>query len=180
MFEVRESTAESLFKAQKEKAQGRLRLDISSRNFPRNLREPIDLRAARGAIGERVVDMAYNAAAEAASLGADREAFKRDAVPPSVGAGNRLRLMPSSDSFEPFVERRLNALLGLDQHKQNYRPALALLAQDLYGWCQTDDAGCDFVVDTQHRTVAIQCKLEPSRLSALPAADQIWTPAVDD
>lgn len=80
MFAVRESTAESLFKAQKEKAQGRLRLDISSRNFPRNLREPIDLRAARGAIGERVVDMAYNAAAEAASLGADREAFKPDAV----------------------------------------------------------------------------------------------------
>jgi hypothetical protein len=180
MFEVREATAESLFKAQKEKARGQLRLDISSRCFPRDLQEPIDLQAARGAIGERVVEIAYSAAAEAASLGADRKEFEPDAVPPPLGADVLLRLMPSSDSFEPFVERRLNELLGLDRLKQNYRQALTLLARDFYGWCQTDDAGCDFVVKTQHGTVAIQCKLEPSRLSALPAADRIWTPVVDD
>lgn len=179
MFEVRESTAESLFKAQKEKAQGRLRLDISSRCFPRDLQEPIDLQAARGAIGERVVDMAYNAAAETASLSVDRKIFKPAAVPPPVGDGDLLRLMPNSDSFEPFIERRLNELLGLDRHKQDYRSALVLLARDFYGWCQSDDAGCDFVVETQHGTVAIKCKLEPP-LSSLPAADQVWTPVFGD
>lgn len=179
MFEVREETAQALFDAQQKRAQGRLRLDVSSRMFPRNVEEPLDLQSARQAIGERVVEMAYGAAAEAVALGSAREGFQPDAVPPAPGRDHLLRLMPSRDAFEDFVERRLREWLGLDRRKENYRQAFTLLAKDFYAWCQSDDAGCDFVVDTKQGTLAIQCKPQQPRLSELRAADQIWTPTVE-
>ena len=137
MFEVRETTATELFRAQQRKLQGRLRLDISSHCFPANPEQPFDLPCARVAIGERVVQMLHVCAVEAELPASDRNGFQLNALPPPPDAADLLRVMPKRNEFEPFVIYRLNSLLGLDTQSPFYQPALSNLAEDFYHWGQT-------------------------------------------
>lgn len=179
MLEVREATARALFEAQKKRMQGRLRLDVSSISFPRDVQEPLDVQAARLAIGRRVVQTIEQCAAEAVSTDANCAGFDAGAVPPARRSGELLTLMPNQERFEPFLEKRLERLFGLDRQHPRYCESLALLAHDIFGWCQVADANAEnFVV--VNGSVAMRCQAEPISLSPLAQRAITWPASADD
>ena len=173
MFEVREETAQAVFNAQKEKAQGRLRLDISSRTFPSDVEQPLDLEAARQAIGERFVEMIEQCAAEAVSLGPNRDGFEPNVVPPPCRNGESLTIMPGKNQFEPFVEQRLVHVLASTGKARATSGQLELLAEDFYRWCRGDDAdAADFAAEKER--VAVACHTGPIGLTPLSQKATLW------
>ncbi len=138
MFLVKPDTVELLFNAQKEEMRGRLRLDVSSRCFPADPAKPLDLRCAGEAVGERFVRLLKSCAVGAAMFG-----NKYDVFPPAPDSFGRLRIMPSPDTFEPFVLTRLQAAFGLNQESPEYRRAIRSLASDFTEWARAEPEARD-------------------------------------
>jgi len=157
MLEVREETADRIFRAQSPEVRGQLRLDISSRTYPPDLNKPVDLSLARQAIGERVVDMARRCASDAIQLHGRREGFESGAIPPEPDASGRLLLMRDARHFERFVLYRLNKILGTDPRSDSYEDAMTNLAEDFYQWAEEQKE--DFEI-AQERLL-IRCKALP-------------------
>jgi hypothetical protein len=183
MFMVHEKTVKEIFRAQDPKLQGKLRLDIRLGSVPPDADNPLDVRRARAAIGERLVHMVAGCSAEAVELGANdsrsRQGFLPDAVPPPPDAANHLLLMPDADTFERFVVSLINRIFGLDVKSRHYNSALRELAHDFNNWCQTDDARDDFVADKAHGRVFFICPCAQPKLAALEPADEVWKLSVD-
>jgi hypothetical protein len=144
MFLVTPETVEHLFRAQKQELRGRLRLDVSSQRFPRDPAQPLDVGCAVEALGERVIRLLKDCAEDAAHLGGTKTAtyFENHVIPPAAMA-NRLRVLASADTFEPFVVRRLDEALGLDQRSDEYTPALHALASDFLTWARSQPEARD-------------------------------------
>jgi hypothetical protein len=134
MFEVNSETAKALYRAQAPRMRGRLRLDISSRSFPSDPTRPLDLDAARIAVGERFIRLLKGCAADASPLGRYSEHFAPNAVPMLDNPDGDLKVMPTPDSFEPFVVERLNTAFGLEPDGEGYARALDSLARDFFTW----------------------------------------------
>jgi hypothetical protein len=174
MFEVREVTARKLFEAQQPHLQGRLRLDVSARCFPADTDQPIDVPCARLAIGERVVRIVQACAVEAVLL-QDRAGFQQHAVPPEPDAQNLLLLMPGPGRFEGFVTYRLDRELGLDAKGPFHEPALTALAEDFFGWGQSDEAEREYDLRFRQQKLYIICKPLTPALEGLEPADDSWS-----
>src|SRR5581483_1039420 len=135
MFQVRPETIDLLFKAQRPELRGQLRLDVASQRFPADVREEIDIDAAREAVGERLLRLLLGLANDAAMLkqfGGDWQVPNRVPKPDNQ---SRLRVMPDSEDFEPYVVARIGEQLGLDPRSKSHRgDALHALARDFYDW----------------------------------------------
>ena len=96
MFRVKPETIELLFNAQKPELRGRLRLDGSSRGYLADPTKPLDMRRAAEAIGERVLRLLKNCAADAALLGEKDKhpGFLPNVVPPAPDAVGRSASCP--------------------------------------------------------------------------------------
>src|SRR5579885_2959988 len=137
MLQVHQQTVKLLYRAQEKRLRGHLRLDISSRAFPRDPTRPVDIERARQAIGERVVRTVGGCAVDAV-LRQTSPVYLSDTslFPPATAAGQLLRVMPDASHFEKFVEHRLAEVLGLEQEAGAPERASALshLANDVHSW----------------------------------------------
>jgi hypothetical protein len=165
VFQVKPETVEHLFNAQKPEVQGRLRLDVSSRCYPANLTQPLDKRCAVEALGERLIRLLKDCAADAADLGGDQRSFGDHVIPPAP-ISDRLRIMASANSFEAFVLGRLDKTLGLDRSSADYDPALQALATDFFEWAWSqrearESYGVEVDGQAAEPAVFIRCESPP-------------------
>lgn len=123
MFSVRRKTAEVLFEAQDPRLKMRLRLDVSPSFRAENLRGPMDVEIATGAIGERALQVMGGFA--------DDRAIE-------LPTASYVILMPGPDSFEKVLEWRLKQSFGLDPSAGAPAPqtALQLLGEDFAAWVE--------------------------------------------
>ena len=172
MFEVRPETVKLLYRAQQEKLRGRLRLHLSSGRFPADPTRPLDLAAAREAVGERVVQTVRGCANDAALLALNGQGFDNNAVPPRPDNKRRLRVMPDPRHFEDFLTRRLDDLFGLDRDKAQYCPAQTHLAQDFFAWVSKgSEAEQTYGIVAAAKQVFVRCNaLPPEDFPALGPA----------
>ena len=109
------------------------------------------------ALGERVLRILGNCALDAALLGEQRSAFDKNVIPP-YPEGNLLRIMSSSDVFEPFVLHRLHKAFGLpEEENAASTSALRSLAADFFGWARNQqEASTSFGLTVEDQTVYVR------------------------
>ena len=78
--------------------------------------------------------------------------------------------------FEEFVLYRLDRVFGLEPASPFYRLALGDLADDFYGWGQSEEASKNFdiVADSQKGQVFIRCKSSEVQLMPLEPVTAVW------
>jgi hypothetical protein len=159
MFRLSTEAVRLLYHAQQPAVRGRLRLDISSTRFPADPTQPLDVKAARAALGERVLRVLKGCATDAVQAGGQQDLFGPDAVPPPP-SGHRLGIMPDPHSFRTFVVKRLDAALGLDPDAAEHATALRRLAEEFFTWAdQGGEASNTYGVeiDAQKRQAFLRC-----------------------
>lgn len=182
MFLVRPEIVNSLLNIQRPALRGQLRLDLSSRRFPADVRKEIDLAAAPEAVGERVVRLLLGLANDAALLSQTRN-WRVPEKLPKPDDRSRLLVMPDPKRFEPYVVARIDEQLGLDPANKRHEVTVSDLAWDFYVWAARPAEEPDaktYGISAEGERVFIACRpYQPSFTpdgSFQPAEVRIVTP----
>jgi len=92
---------------------------------------------------------------------------KDNVFPPAPDSSGRLRIMPSPDTFEPFILTRLQTAFGLNEESPEYLPAIRSLGSDFTEWARGEpEARYPFGVELDEQvdgrgSAFIRCEAPP-------------------
>lgn len=159
MFQVAAETVDRIYQAQPKKLRGRLRLDVSSTQWPANPARPCDREAARIAVGERLLRLLGNLA--------------DDAVLDVNSPPSKICVLSAPGLFEESVVSGLVEVLGLDRQSPSFNPALMRLADDFFLWAgRGTEARDEYGLEVEGNEVYIRCEPFLQELEPLNPPDE--------